>query len=94
MSKSTTNTYNLLVFGSEGNKPLLSLVSETPFGAITRGDSINVQDLRGDDRESICNSSGEYANVTKVEHRITQGPFGDINHVTRIVLDKGNSTFE
>lgn len=94
MSKKTPNTYNLLVYGTEENKPLISITSESPFGPISRGDSINVQDLRGDDRESICNSSGEYASVTKVEHRITQSAFGDINHITKIVLDKSNSTFE
>ncbi|EJF31711.1 MULTISPECIES: hypothetical protein [Enterobacteriaceae] len=94
MSNQTTNTYNLLVFGSEGNKPLISLVSQTPFGPISRGDSINVQDLRGDDRESICTTSGDYANVTNVQHRITQGPGGDIQHITKIVLDSSNQAFE
>ncbi|WP_224717778.1 hypothetical protein [Pectobacterium versatile] len=94
MSDLNPNTYNLVVFSNEENKALLSLCSNTPFGAISRGDSINVQDLRGDERESICSSSGHYAIVTNVEHRVIQGPFGDINHTTKITLDSSNQYFE
>jgi hypothetical protein len=93
MSNSNPNTYRLVVFSREQNRALLDLRSNTPFGAISRGDSINVQDMRGDEAESICTSSGHYATVTNVEHRVTQGPFGDISHTTKITLDNSNTDF-
>ncbi|VVT49245.1 hypothetical protein UYSO10_2727 [Kosakonia radicincitans] len=94
MSDLNPNTYRLVVFSREQNKALLELRSHTPFGGISQGDSINVQDMRGDEAESICTSSGNYALVTSVEHRVIQGPFGDIEHTTKIILDSSNQDFK
>lgn len=93
MSELIKNTYRLIVFSREENKALLELTSNAPFGAISRGDSINVNDMRGDEAESICTSSGPYATVTNVEHRVTQGPIGDIDHTTKITIDNSNKDF-
>lgn len=94
MSNLNPNTYRLVVFSREENKALLELRSHTPFGAISLGDSINVQDLRGEDRESICTTSGHYSNVTNIEHRITQGPFGDVEHTTKITIENSHNDFK
>jgi len=90
-----TNRYILLVFSADNtNKALLTLNSTTPFGAIALGDSITVNDHRSDDtRESICSSSGGYSKVTYVEHRISQCPFGEMEHLTKIVVSNKSDDF-
>lgn len=94
MSDLNPNTYRLVVFSREEHKALLELRSHTPFGALSLGDSVNVQDLRHDDRESICTSSGQYSKVTHVEHCIIQGPFGDITHTTKITVENSVDHFK
>ncbi|NTY85556.1 hypothetical protein FCH33_02035 [Serratia fonticola] len=94
-SELNPNRYRFVVFSSEENKGLLTLVSNVPFGSVSVGDSINVQDMRPDDsRESICQSSGHFAKITSVEHRIIQCPFGEIEHTIKITVDSSNQNFK
>ncbi len=95
MTESNPNRYILLVFSADNqDKALLTLNSTTPFGAIALGDSITVNDLRSDDtRESRCASSGGYSKVTYVEHRISQCSFGEMEHLTKIVVSNNSDDF-
>ncbi|HHT0211565.1 hypothetical protein [Klebsiella oxytoca] len=94
MSDLNPNRYILLVFGSERTKPLITLNSTTPFGSLAVGDSFQVNDLRPDDsRESLCRCTSEYAKIMHIEHRVSQAPFGEIEHLTKVFLDLSNNKF-
>lgn len=81
--------YQLLIFAKDNlNQPMLELNSQFPFASVKIGETIQVKDIRQEDaRESLCKTSGRYAKVLDVHHRITQRDFEDVVNQTRVIIE-------